>query len=682
MKKTGRVRSLVIILALLLPMATFSIQSLATQSSVWIVYADASDENILLAGESFAVDMSLEGYIVQDTTFDNLKNIPLYSDAIVLIGHGHKEGLEQSNSILPWHEVNSALIERGSEITILLACNSPSNTELGIYGFSGTIDAQAGALVAAWHVKRSMSPGMSNVLSSEVLDFQQAMNHPLESYVYFVHGYHGSNDQFTDLINQLFIWGTFAGYDDYFFHSYLDDYSSVGNAHSASIEEFAVNFRDHLLNTHPAGTQIDIVSHSLGGIIARQMIMADRDTMEGYGVEIGRVITLGTPNQGTPIADVGIGAYFTHLFDVFFNDVNWMSEVYLQVGTASPFMATLNADPMSYSAGIEWYTVSATDIGIANLLWPLHGCANDGPVGIDRAHLTFATNVYLGELLNPISHVGLVDDETQQRSYGYIDTWLAGSIDSDSDGIIDAQERYVYNTDPDDWDSDNDGLSDYDELFVYSTLPLDWDSDNDAINDYYELFVYSTLPMDSDSDNDGLSDYDELFVYSTLPMDSDSDNDGLNDYDELFVYSTLPLDWDTDNDGINDGSEVSWGYDPTSATDPINAPSLVYSAWQVSGATGYVRANHYTAMDYVKVYVKYKNVNGYWSGYFYVGTDSTPYYSGDYYVSWSILQGYVQMCVKVVAYDSANHCLGVDYQYVTLPSSGGGGKPGGDPVPI
>jgi len=39
------------------------------------------------------------------------------------------------------------------------------------------------------------------------------------------------------------------------------------------------------------------------------------------------------------------------------------------------------------------------------------------------------------------------------------------------------------------------------------------------------------------------------------------------------------------------------------------------------------------------------------------------------------------MYLKVEAYDSANHYLGSDYQYVTLPSSGRGGKPGGDPVP-
>lgn len=39
------------------------------------------------------------------------------------------------------------------------------------------------------------------------------------------------------------------------------------------------------------------------------------------------------------------------------------------------------------------------------------------------------------------------------------------------------------------------------------------------------------------------------------------------------------------------------------------------------------------------------------------------------------------MLVTVQAFDSANHYLGCDTQYVTLPGSGGGGKPGGDPVP-
>ena len=39
------------------------------------------------------------------------------------------------------------------------------------------------------------------------------------------------------------------------------------------------------------------------------------------------------------------------------------------------------------------------------------------------------------------------------------------------------------------------------------------------------------------------------------------------------------------------------------------------------------------------------------------------------------------MLVTVKAYDSVNHYLGYDTQYVTLPDDGGGGRPGVDPVP-
>ena len=62
---------------------------------------------------------------------------------------------------------------------------------------------------------------------------------------------------------------------------------------------------------------------------------------------------------------------------------------------------------------------------------------------------------------------------------------------------------------------------------------------------------------------------------------------------------------------------------------------------------------------------------------------SSPYYYGDYYVAWSLLQGYVQMHVSVEAYESwgapgeaEDHYLGSDEQYVTLPGGGGG-----NPVP-
>ena len=96
-------------------------------------------------------------------------------------------------------------------------------------------------------------------------------------------------------------------------------------------------------------------------------------------------------------------------------------------------------------------------------------------------------------------------------------------------------------------------------------------------------------------------------------------------------------------------------------------------AWAKSGL-GYVRVNDPPAVDYVKVYVKYKDSSGYWTNYYYKGqiNDVHPSY-GDYFMYWSLLYGYVQMKVYVKAYDSGSHFIGSDVYYASI--SGGGVDP-------
>ncbi len=330
----------------------------------------------------------------------------------------------------------------------------------------------------------------------------------------------------------------------------------------------------------------------------------------------------------------------------------WPSLVFYSLYPDSPFLTILNSNPETYSDGIRWYTGAGVDYGCSLLTVLIHGEYSDLIVGESRATLAFANSA---PTFLDTWHNALIKGST--ATYPSVDTWLSVDYDSDGDGLDDDMETYMYGTDCNDWDSDNDGLS-----------------------DGHEILYHGTDPLDSDTDDDNLSDGDE-FQYDTDPLNPDTDSDGLLDGDEVNIHGTLPTAWSTDGDILSDGQEIAWGYLPCDATDPINAPGLIYIAKQINGVTGYVRANHYTAMDYVKVYVKYKNSLGYWTSYFYAGTDSTPYYNGDYYVSWSLLQGYVQMCVKVKAYNSGHLYLGSDYQYVTLPGSGGGGKPGGDPVP-
>ena len=59
--------------------------------------------------------------------------------------------------------------------------------------------------------------------------------------------------------------------------------------------------------------------------------------------------------------------------------------------------------------------------------------------------------------------------------------------DSDSDGLSDAYEELISETDINKPDTDDDGLSDGDEVNVHSTNPNSPDSDSDGFTDLYEL---------------------------------------------------------------------------------------------------------------------------------------------------------------------------------------------------
>ena len=161
-----------------------------------------------------------------------------------------------------------------------------------------------------------------------------------------------------------------------------------------------------------------------------------------------------------------------------------------------------------------------------------------------------------------------------------IDMGVYEYVDADADGLSDAEESYLYGTDPLDSDSDTDGLNDGDEVNTYSTDPNDSDSDTDGLNDGDEVNTYSTDPNDSDSDDDGLTDGAEVDTHGTDPNDSDSDDDGLTDGAEVDTHGTDPNDSNSDGDEATDGEEISGGTDPN---DPDVYPGSTQDVWVESG---------------------------------------------------------------------------------------------------
>jgi hypothetical protein len=160
--------------------------------------------------------------------------------------------------------------------------------------------------------------------------------------------------------------------------------------------------------------------------------------------------------------------------------------------------------------------------------------------------------------------------------------------DTDGDGLSDADERNLYNSDPNDSDSDDDGIDDGSEvrngLNPNSAVGDDGasgDPDGDTLTNLEEIETHKTDPLSQDSDDDGLDDAAELQTHGTDPNNPDSDDDTLSDGQEIEEYETNPNDPDSDDDGFPDAREIEVGTDPNDAGDSpsvdVVEPILYYS---------------------------------------------------------------------------------------------------------
>ncbi len=109
-------------------------------------------------------------------------------------------------------------------------------------------------------------------------------------------------------------------------------------------------------------------------------------------------------------------------------------------------------------------------------------------------------------------------------------------------------------------------------IFLLSASPVfsqtGVDTDQDGISDADEIEIYKTDPNKLDTDGDGFNDKQELISgYSPLTAEkiklekSDYDNDGLSDRMELNFHTDL-TNPDSDGDGYKDGEEINAGFDP------------------------------------------------------------------------------------------------------------------------
>lgn len=172
-----------------------------------------------------------------------------------------------------------------------------------------------------------------------------------------------------------------------------------------------------------------------------------------------------------------------------------------------------------------------------------------GPTGVSSGDYTDATEAGVnarswGDF--PEDGTGTKGDLAYLETYAWLyeDVSVAMSIvigdplaDQDGDGLSDADESCLYNTDPTLPDTDDDGLTDYEEVILVGTDPLSDDSDDDLVPDLVEI---GNLASPTDTDGDGRID----------ALDPDDDNDGIGTRAEDVDGDGHPTNDDTDADGI------------------------------------------------------------------------------------------------------------------------------------
>ncbi|MCK9438764.1 MAG: hypothetical protein WC164_00415 [Patescibacteria group bacterium] len=107
-------------------------------------------------------------------------------------------------------------------------------------------------------------------------------------------------------------------------------------------------------------------------------------------------------------------------------------------------------------------------------------------------------------------------DENLQQEENFVENDTAEELEVVEEGVVDVEENssdeVLKNL-----DSDSDGLNDYEELYIYKTDLYNPDSDSDGLNDYEEIVIIGTDPLSADTDGDTYFDGQEMLSgYSPL----------------------------------------------------------------------------------------------------------------------------------------------------------------------
>jgi hypothetical protein len=127
-----------------------------------------------------------------------------------------------------------------------------------------------------------------------------------------------------------------------------------------------------------------------------------------------------------------------------------------------------------------------------------------------------------------------------------------GCVDSDRDGVCDAEDNCTRAPNPDQSDSDGDGVGDVCDGCLFAANPDQRDADADGFQDACDVCPTLRDPAQLDSDRDGYGDVCDSCAAVANPDQRDGDRDGFGDACDVCVSVVNPDQLDEDRDGLGD----------------------------------------------------------------------------------------------------------------------------------
>ncbi|MFX1480834.1 MAG: esterase/lipase family protein [Promethearchaeota archaeon] len=227
-----------------------------------------------------------------------------------------------------------------------------------------------------------------------------------------VHGFCGSGNAFEPLryfnpIRQYYGLNDIIAIDYYNTHAgYEPEFSDI--TVWSSITTIGDCLKNYIIRAHNDGilkSNLDIVAHSMGGLVVRSMIKRHYREIKDAGITINHVATMGTPNHG--LASISLIAWLSGL--------GWLDILPMQgtqMSKTSSFLAILNLyDETPYSV-FDLYTPDGTGTLIGDYddiiwstfangdVWWIFDFSTDGTVDTDS----------IGLAGNDVTNYGIYDD--------------------------------------------------------------------------------------------------------------------------------------------------------------------------------------------------------------------------------------------------------------------------------